>query len=462
MAREALSEELKKYGYVFSIKRNIMLYFSAGVVSLIMGKIFALNMGNMIILMLFVILLLPFFIRNSLRNKYNQKRFSDVNTYMEQFLYSFEKNGKILDTLKDVKQLFEEGTMLKKIKMAIHHIENTFDDNVEKDALEIIHREYGFDGIHRMHEFALSVENEGGEYRGSAAILLEERRLWADRTYEYLREKKMQRNKVFVSIIATLVLCSAIYIMAARMNLDTGASMIAQVVTIMVLGIDLLIFYRADKRFSQDDIMKKESDGSYEADLERKYLLKTNTDSDDISVSDLKNRKYKFKGPFAIIHEKTVRRIVTRQIEKDFPKWLISMALLLQNDNVQVAVERSIPDAPVILRTHLDKLINELRLEPTNIKPFLNFLSEYTLPEVRASMKVLYSLSENGNGATSIEIEEILKRNEKLMDRAAQLENQDRMTGMTAMFMAPQITGGFKIIVDLGVMFTLYLSNMGV
>ena len=92
MAREALSEELKKYGYVFSIKRNIMLYFSAGVVSLIMGKIFALNMGNMIILMLFVILLLPFFIRNSLRNKYNQKRFSDVNTYMEQFLYSFVLN----------------------------------------------------------------------------------------------------------------------------------------------------------------------------------------------------------------------------------------------------------------------------------------------------------------------------------------------------------------------------------
>ena len=188
MAREVLSEELKKYGYVFSVKKNILLYSLAGVMSFVMGKIFALNMGNMIILMLLVVALLPFFIRNSLKNRYNQKRFSDVNTYMEQFLYSFEKNGKILDTLKDVKQLYEEGIMLRKIEMAIHHIENTFDDNVEKDALGIIQREYGFDGMHRMHEFALSVENEGGEYRGSAAILLEERRLWADSFCIHLRK----------------------------------------------------------------------------------------------------------------------------------------------------------------------------------------------------------------------------------------------------------------------------------
>jgi Ca2+/Na+ antiporter len=458
VAREALSEEIKKYGYVFSVKKNVLLYIFTAIVSMVMGRLFALNLANMIILMLFVIALLPFFIRNGMKNRYNQKRFSDVNTYMEQFLYSFEKNGKILETLRDVKQLFAEGTMQKKIEMAIHHIENTFDDDVEKDALGIIEREYGFDGMHRMHEFSLSVENEGGEYRGSAAILLDERRLWADRTYEYLKEKRHQRNKVFMSIASTLVLCSVIYIMADRMDLNTGSSMIVQIVTMIVLGMDMLIFYAADRRLSQDDFIKKTSDGSYEAGLEEKYFMKKEEAGTDRHKKFIKS----LKGPFSIIHEKTVRKIVTRQIEKDFPKWLISMALLLQNDTVQVAIEKSIDSAPVILKPHLKRLVDELRLEPTGIKPFMNFLSEYTLPEVRASMKVLYSLSENGNGATSAEIEEILKRNEKLVDRAGQLKNQDRMAGMTALFMAPQITGGFKLIVDLGVMFTMYIAKMGV
>jgi hypothetical protein len=75
-------------------------------------------------------------------------------------------------------------------------------------------------------------------------------------------------------------------------------------------------------------------------------------------------------------------------------------------------------------------------------------------------MKVLYSLSENGNGSSDSELEEILSRNRAMIDRAGKLKNEDAMAGMSALFLAPQITAGAKMICDMLVMFTIYLSDV--
>lgn len=116
MEDRRISDELKKYGYVFSLRKNVILYIMASLISFLMGRIFRLNMVCQIILIIAVIIMLPFFIRNSLINRDNQQRFSDLNIYMEQFLYSFQKTGKIITTLNDVLILFEDGAMKDTIK----------------------------------------------------------------------------------------------------------------------------------------------------------------------------------------------------------------------------------------------------------------------------------------------------------------------------------------------------------
>ena len=85
MGKRVLSEELEKYGYVFSLKRSLPLYLGAFLGIFILGKFFSLNVYCRIFLAVVLFLYLPFFVRNTLKNRYQQQRFSDLNIYMEQF-----------------------------------------------------------------------------------------------------------------------------------------------------------------------------------------------------------------------------------------------------------------------------------------------------------------------------------------------------------------------------------------
>ena len=443
MAREKVSDELKKYGYIFSKKKAAIFILGIFLMILILGELFKLRIFYKAVLFAVGIMFLPLFIRNNAKSRYVQGRFSDINVYMEQFLYSFEKSGKILDTLRDVEMIFDEGTMKKKINMAIHHIENAYDSNAEGDALGIIEREYGYEGLKIVHDFALSVEREGGEYRSSAKILLNDRRKWMDRTIEYVNEKRRAKTKNTMSILMSLLLCSLIYILGGRMDIDVATNQLVQLGTTVVLTVDILILYLSDRKLAEDYLYVKETGMELAVKLQQKW-------------SDFKERPG-FPGR---LMWKMDRKTVIREIEKVFPKWIINLSLLLQNDNVQVSLEKSLENAPCVLKRDLETLIKELKLNPTGIKPYISFMKQYEIPDIESTMKVLYSLSENGNGSSDSELEEILSRNRAMIDRAGKLKNEDAMAGMSALFLAPQITAGAKMICDMLVMFTIYLSDV--
>jgi hypothetical protein len=47
------------------------------------------------------------------------------------------------------------------------------------------------------------------------------------------------------------------------------------------------------------------------------------------------------------------------------------------------------------------------------------------------------------------------------MNRSAKLSNEDAMAGMQVLFLAPQITGGLKMLVDMVLLFTVYMVQLG-
>lgn len=443
MAREKVSDELKKYGYVFSRKRAFLfiLMIFAGIICL--GYLFKLRLFYKCVLFGVGLFFLPQFVLNSAKSRYIQGRFSDINVYIEQFLYSFEKSGKILDSLRDVESIFDEGTMKTKINMAIRHIENSYDSKAEEEALGILEREYGYEGLKMVHEFAISVEREGGEYRSSAKILLDDRRKWMDRTIEFINEKRKARTKNIMSIIMSLLLCSLIYILSNRMDIDVATNQLVQLGTTIVVSLDILILYLSDRKMAEDYLSVRDVGADRAVSLQVKW-------------NDFKTKPRMFKRFIWEMDRKTV----IREIEKVFPQWILNLALLLQNDNVQVSLEKSLEDSPDVLRRNLAKLIEELKVNPTGIKPYISFMKQYEIPDIESTMKVLYSLSENGNGSSESELEEILTRNRMMIDRAGKLKNEDAMAGMSALFFAPQITAGAKMICDMLVMFTIYLSDI--
>ena len=172
MKPKLLWDELKRYGYVFSVKRGILMYGMVVAFAIVCGKFFRLDHMYLFLLCLWCACLFPFFLRNLYRNRYGQRQFVEINSYMEQFLYSFQKSGKILVTLKDVEKLFANGVMHTRIQEAIAYIEDTYDeDYVEKRALAMIEREYPIHHVAMIHRFALQVEEKGGEY-GEAIRLM--------------------------------------------------------------------------------------------------------------------------------------------------------------------------------------------------------------------------------------------------------------------------------------------------
>ena len=443
MKRKKLSDELVKYGYVFSLPKMIITYLLMVVFTILLGMFFQLDAVFIVALCICACLMLPLYIRNYNYNRYQQQRFSDANVYMEQFMYSFMKTGKILSTLYDVKELFPKGKMCDVINKSIKYIKDTYEESdVEGKALEIISDEYQYEGLKTMHGFALSVEANGGAYISCMQLILEARRMWADRVYEQMKIRKHQKVLVLMSIVTSLILCSVLYYMSDRMDVSVGSEMISQIVTFVVIFLDMWIYYLADRKLSVD------------------FLEEDNKD-DEIMVAKYKRfQKYKEKPSSHYLSIRIARKQLTRAFEKEFPRWLLQVSLLLQSENVQVAIFKSLKDAPRLMQDELAKLILELKSEPTSMKPYNNFLEDYNMPEVRSAMKMLFSLSEGTGANASDQIEDIIRRNQQMMNKAEKLRMEDTASGMYALFLAPQLTGGCKLLVDMILLLVCYMSKM--
>lgn len=440
MKPKLLWDELKRYGYVFSVKRSILMYGMVVTFALLCGKFFRLERMYLLVLCLWCACLFPFFLRNLYRNRYGQRQFVEINSYMEQFLYSFQKSGKILVTLKDVEKLFANGVMHTRIQEAIAYIEDTYDeDYVEKRALAMIEREYPIHHVAMIHRFALQVEEKGGEYGEAIRLMLDARRMWADRSYELLKEKKRKRTQILISVLVSLLLCSVFVYVAERVSLSITGFTIVKVVTLLTLLLDLWIFYIADRKLSMESM-----DETYdEKELLRQYE----------KVKRSEEKKH------AELGTRIAKKNVSRALQKMFPQWLLEVSLLLQSENVQVAIMESYDEAPVLMKPALRELIQKLQLRPTDMEPYLEFLQEYALPEVQSSMKMLYALSEGTGGNANNQISDIIRRNQLLLDQAQKMKNEDALGGLYALFLAPQLTGGAKMLVDMGMLFYAMMAT---
>ena len=440
--RKQLSDELAAYGYVFSPKQAFFRYLFVILGLFLLGRFFGLHVVPQIILFIAGMIILPLLLRNTYRNRYYQQKFSDLNIYMEQFLYSFMKSRKVLTSLEDTHDIFEEGEMKRTLEKAIDHIKNTYNESdFEEKALKGIEKEYPYEGLTVMHRFALRTEALGGEYSESIELLLESRRMWADRVYSLQQEKKVKRREIVLSIITSLLLCSMIYYMAGQMNLDVSANPFAQAVTVVVLVLDLLIYYKADSLLTAGYLAD-------DKDKEKEYLRQYE-----------RFQKYG-NGILDSLGKRTAKKHRQEHIKACFPEWLMQLSLLMQSENVQVAIFKSYDNAPVILKPALKEMIGALSIDPNDKRAYMNFLSEFTLPEVRSTMKMLYSISEGKGGEARGQISEIIKRNQEMSDKAKRQQNSDSLAGMYALFLAPQLTGGLKLVCDMILLFAVYMGSM--
>jgi Flp pilus assembly protein TadB len=157
-----------------------------------------------------------------------------------------------------------------------------------------------------------------------------------------------------------------------------------------------------------------------------------------------------------------LRRRLKREISVAFPQWLMELALLLQSDNVQVAIFKTVDTALPVMRPELRKLRERLLADPASPAPFLEFFENFRMPEITTSMQMLYSLSIGSGGDSDQQIANIVKRNNTILDRAEDMRNDDSMSGLYTLFLLPVLLGGCVLMVDMTMFLMSFIANIGI
>lgn len=101
------------------------------------------------------------------------------------------------------------------------------------------------------------------------------------------------------------------------------------------------------------------------------------------------------------------------QIRYQFPIYLRQIQVLLQNNTVVTSIERSIVYAPSLFKEEVAHLAQQLRDNPQDLDPYLDFLSFYELPEIARAMKLLYRYNTVGQADSYHQLNRMIQSTSK-------------------------------------------------
>lgn len=82
------------------------------------------------------------------------------------------------------------------------------------------------------------------------------------------------------------------------------------------------------------------------------------------------------------------------QAKKEFPYYLNHLAILIQNNPVPNAIEKSIRQAPAIFQEDLRVLTHEIHTQGSDLRPYLKFAQRFSqIDDIGRIMRTLFSLS---------------------------------------------------------------------
>ncbi len=476
-----LTQELAKYGYEYTPKKALFAYGMIVLVAAIFGLLYKLELPYIAAIGIIGLVFSPMVILQTMKGRYHTTMFSLANNYMEQFLYSFKRNGTVLNALLETATIFDEGIFHEVLERAIEHIQYTTDsEDPEREALDIVGEFFHCERIDAIHSFVIGAQRRGGDAGGSILLLAKNRAMWAERVMNLQKEFQIVKRNIMIALVATMLICILpLYLLGG--DLDISSIPLCQISAVVLIGICMLIYVKADKKLCRSWI-EKEVDST---GMGKKYLqvrdydeVKEAKSSQKMAIIPVilfigafiyfKNIAVLVAGVVVVLfflnqhkigHSLAMKK-VAREIEKQFPNWLMEVALLLQTDNVQMAIRKSMDSAPEVLVYALEDLIDQLEEDPNAIEPYHRFLKEYRNPDVQSAMKMLYALSSGNAGDVTKQVEELIDRNNAMMDKAEKLEQEDKIAGMKVYILLPSLLASFKLMVDMALLLVVFLQNL--
>lgn len=484
MSIKNLKSEINSYGMDIQISSLLLCGIAALFADGIFCSVYNLRAVCGVIIALVILCTMPYLVLIHFRKKYHDQCFEDANQYMEQMLYSFRKHPMILAALMDVAQILKSGNLHARIEKAISIMQEWKDPDADKKALSVIEEEFGCERVSSMHELMLNVRSEGGNCGESIRIMLNDKNDWRKNVDEHRMScKKQMNNTTFAVLAVTLLGYISVYLIHQCLpEVSLKDVMVYQIATTAMVLANFFIFVLAQKKTDINWLRRKKAidDGYVERQYERYINYNTAKEKKfGIILSLFAIPVIAFSLIFDLkpgiilgilyflymlnihkIKHRSNRKMLKREIEKAFPRWLTEMALLLQTDNVYTAIQKTSETAAPVLRPALKNMLLDLELYPESTEPYFNFLSEFEIQDVQSSMTMLYSLANGNGGDTEKQIAEIVERNHAMANKAERLANEDELGKMYLTFIAPTVVGIVKLLADMTLFIILFFTNV--
>lgn len=435
-----------------------------------------------LIILIAAISALPLLIMSYYSQKQDSKRFNDIDVYLHQMAYSFQRNPKINIALSDTKKVVSTD-MQRVIGKAQHRLEYGDSTSLYEEALEIIADSYNCPRIRTLHKFLISIEEKGGNYYNSLKILTEDFDRWVRAVYKYQQEIQHIKTNSFFGVIISLALASASILISsilqgtAQVSMDITNDLLYQVVSLVFIILNMIycgyVFVQYGKNWinierGEDKIIKDYNMVFNSQDKSLKYFRTAVVIAGTVAAVIIYLNFNRAAGVVTAIianylaavpavNRKNAFSRLKQDVYISFSEWLRDVTINLQNEPLQTAIENTYENCPAILKNSLGRFIYELEENPTDIMPYYNFMNEFEIMDISSTVKTLYSVYEMDSENSDIVLNELIKRNYEIVDKHEELDNRDKLSLLRFAEYIPMMFVSLKMSADMLLIIINYL-----
>lgn len=479
---DSINHKVRGFGYEYPLKNHIKAIMAMLIIILATSVFYQLDIIYILIIMAVGIICVPKLIAAHFANKYKQRRFNDIDIYIHQMAYSFQRHPKINMALEDTYKIASKD-LKKCIGKAVDRLQYDNTDMVYESALKIIEQEYSNSRITTLHKFLINIEKKGGSYSTSLDVLLMDFDNWVKSVHRHQQDIRRVKNTLTIGIILSFVLASVsvmiTYILKnmSDIRMDITKEWTYQVSSTVFLILCLLFYVYTRCAFKEEWVRSGRDDKkiikdykiAFHTDEKRihRYILPLCVGIVMVSCVLIIFRKYIFAAGLFIfvlyiwntprLNIKKAGQRINEDVYRGFSDWLRDVALNLQEEPLMVAIENTYDTCPVVIKESLEKFIYEMESNPSDVELYYNFMSDFKLPDISSMVRTLYSLSELEPERADDAINSLIKRNYELMDKHEADKNKDEISTMKFAEYIPTIFVSFKIAVDMMLVVAEYL-----
>lgn len=471
-----MKHQIKGYGFEYSFSKfmKTTLLVLGGII--LAGILYQLKWPCILIVAIVALAAIPLIIASQFRYLYEQQRFADATTYMEQMIYMFKKRPQVLFAIRETKDILSERAR-KTCEEVIQRLEaGTYKNNLYEESLQCMEQEYGCRRMRVLHRFLFRVETEGGVYQDSMNLLLDDLKGWIQRVYQFQKERKKIKNNITISILATLIICF-LTTKIFPSEYCVSERLLYQITTTLMMLLMIGVYVLVQSRLCGTWLTDEERE---EVKLLRDYQKATGPNVRKppllllivavaaivygIIVKEWAIVSVGIVGGIILWRQpyrskKAAIKRCERELQKAFPVWLRELALILQRKPVSAAIIESIPTAPYILQIPLREMEKKFETDLVSIKPYQEFAGEFELPEISSAMKLLYAMNSAGREDMLGQIYALLERNSKLQEKSEELQERDRIAVSGFLVALPMIFSFVKLVTDMLLLVSGFLER---